>query len=48
MESLFTVADNLEPCLRRINMRQQRKTNKLTLFYQIILSFKLAALYSVK
>ena len=48
MESLLTVADNLEPRIPRINMRHQRKTKKLTLFNQIILRFKLEALYSVK
>ena len=48
MESLLTIADNLEPCLRRINMQHRKKTKKLTLFDQIILRFKLEALYSVK
>ena len=46
MESLLTIADNLEPCLRRINMQHRRKTKKLTLFDQIILRFKLEASYS--
>ena len=48
MELLVTIADNLEPRLRRINMRHRKKTKKLTLFDQIILTFKLEALYSVK
>ena len=48
MESLVTIADNLELWLRRINMRHRRETKKLTLLDQIILSFKLGALYSVK
>ena len=48
MKSLLTIADNLEPWLRRINMRHRRKTKKLTLFDQIILRFKLEALYGVK
>ena len=38
--------DNLEPCLRRINMQHRTKTKKLTLFDQIILRFKLEASYS--
>ena len=46
MESLLTIANNLEPWLRRINMLHRRKTKKLNLFYQIILRFKLEALYS--
>ena len=46
MESLLTIADNLEPCLRRINMQHRSKTKKLTLFDQIILRFKLEASYS--
>ena len=46
MESLPTIADNLEPCLRCINMQHRRKTKKLTLFDQIILRFKLEASYS--
>ena len=46
MESLVTIADNLEPSLRRINMRHRRKTKKLTLVNQIILSFKHEALHS--
>ena len=48
VESLVTVADNLEPWLRRINIRHRRKTKKLALFDQIILRLKLVALYSVK
>ena len=48
MESFLTKADNLELWLRRINMRHRRETKKLTLLDQIILSFKLGALYSVK
>ena len=48
MESLLTIADNLEPLLRRINMWHRRKTKKLTLFNQIILRFKLEDLYSIK
>ena len=47
MESLLTIADNLEPFLRRINTRHRRKTKKLTLFNQIILRFKNEALCSV-
>ena len=47
MESLLTIADNLEPLLRRINMQHRRKTKKLTLFNQIILRFKHEALCSV-
>ena len=43
MESLLTIADNLEPWLRRINMRHRRKMKKLTLFDQIILRVKLEA-----
>ena len=46
MESLPTIEDNLEPCLRCINMQHRRKTKKLTLFDQIILRFKLEASYS--
>ena len=48
MASLLTITDKLEPWLRRINMRHRKKTKKLTLFDQIILRFKLEALYSVK
>ena len=50
MESLLTMADNLEQQLRRINiyMRHRRKTKKLTLFYLIILRFKLEVLDDVK
>ena len=48
MASLLTITDNLEPWLRRINLRHRRKTKKLTLLDQIILQFKLEALYSVK
>ena len=48
MASLLTITDNLEPWLRRINLRHRRKTKKLTLFDQIILQVKLEALYSVK
>ena len=44
IESLLTIADNLEPSLRRINIRHRRKKKKLTLFDQIILRFKLKAL----
>ena len=40
MQSLFTIADNLEPRLRRINMWHRTKTKKLTLFDQNILRFK--------
>ena len=29
MKSLITIADNLEPWLRRINMRHQREVKKL-------------------
>ena len=47
IESLLTIADNLEPLLRRINTRHRRKTEKLTLFNQIILRFKHEALCSV-
>ena len=47
MESLLTIADNLEPLLRRINMQHRRKTKKLTLFNQIILRFQQEALCSV-
>ena len=47
MESLLTIADNLEPFLRRINTRHRRKTKKLTVFNQIILRFKPEALCSV-
>ena len=36
MESLVTIADNLELWLRRINMRHRRKAKKLTLLDQII------------
>ena len=42
------MADNLEQQLRRINMRHRRKTKKLTLFYLIILRFKLEVLDDVK
>ena len=48
MESFLTKADNFELWLRRINMRHRREAKKLTLLDQIILSFKLGALYSVK
>ena len=48
MESLLTTADNFELWLRRINMGHRRETKKLTLLDQIILSFKLGALYGVK
>ena len=48
MESLLTIADNLDAGLRCINMRHRRRTRKLTLFDQIILRFKLEALYRVK
>ena len=46
MESILTIANNLEPWLRRINMLHRRKTKKLNLFDQIIWRFKLEALYS--
>ena len=46
MESILTIANNLEPWLRRINMLLRRKTKKLNLFDQIIWRFKLEALYS--
>ena len=40
--SLLTVADNLEPRLRLINMLDRRKTKKITLFGQLnIWRFKL-------
>ena len=48
MESLLTIADNLEPLVRRINMLHRRKTKKLTLLDQISLRFKLESLYGVK
>ena len=48
MESVLTIADNLESGLRRINMGLRRNTKKLTLFDQIILKFKLESLYGVK
>ena len=52
MQSLLTIADNLETRLRRtfcvVNMRHRTKTKKLTIFDQIILWFKLEASYSVK
>ena len=48
MASLLTITDNLEPWLRRIKFAAPKKDEKLTLFDQIILRFKLEALYNVK
>ena len=47
MASILTITDNLEPWLSSYKFAAPKKDEKLTLFDQIILGFKLEALKSV-